>query len=134
MRTLSIRLALMSSLLAMPALAQTLPGSAFAEHPESTIVPPLPAPALDDNASVEDFLRAAEHALAADRIGEAQESMERAQTRLLDRSVPLYQTDVPSAQPAVKLISQGLQALAAGDRETCLRMIKAAKAEASKSP
>ena len=41
---------------------------------------------------------------------------------------------LPSDHPAVKLISQGLQALAAGDRATCLRMIQAAAAEAARQP
>jgi hypothetical protein len=52
--------------------------------------------------------------------------MKMAQIRVLDRSVPLGTTGIPSEQPAVKLISQGLQALAAGDRATCLRVIQAA--------
>ena len=40
-----------------------------------------------------DYLRAAQGALAAGRIAEAQEALEMAQTRMLDRSVPLGQTN-----------------------------------------
>ena len=107
-----------------PAFAQTLPPAA---EPPPTLATALPAPPLGDDASPAEFLRAAAHALAAGRSGEAQQSMEMAQTRLLDRSVPLGSTGIPSEQPAVKLISEGLQALSAGDRDTCLRKIEAAR-------
>jgi hypothetical protein len=72
------------------------------------------------------YLRAAEAALATGRTGEAQQALEMAQTRLLDRSVPLGQTGVPSADPAVAQISAALQALAAGDRMGCVTQIQAA--------
>src|SRR5579871_6822426 len=82
---------------AVPALAQTgfvtgtqpmsnaasnLPGQAV--RPE--VAPSLPAPAVTSN-QPSDFLRAAQGAMAAGRTGEAQQAMEMAQTRLLDRSV-----------------------------------------------
>jgi hypothetical protein len=92
----------------------------------SSIAPNLPSPAIGDNASVPDYLVAARNALAAGRTGEAQQSLEMAQTRLLDRSVPLFQTNSPSANPVVSQISQALQALAAGDRAQCMRLIEAA--------
>ena len=120
--------ALMAGLIANAVLAQPLPRGAFVAQPPSTVVPALPAPALDENAAAADFLNAAERALSAGRPGETREAMERAQTRLLDRSVPLGQTDRPSDEPAVALISQGLLALDAGDRATCLRLIQAAVA------
>jgi hypothetical protein len=68
---------------------------------------------------------AARNALAAGRTGQAQEAMERAQTRLLDRSTPLFQTDRPSADPAVARISEALRALGAGDRAGALRVLDA---------
>ena len=128
MRLFILSLTLAAGLIANAALAQPLPPGAFLAQPTSTVVPTLPAPALDENAAAVDFLNAAERALSAGRTGEAREAMERAQTRLLDRSVPLGQTDKPSDEPAVALISQGLRALDAGDRATCLRMIQAAVA------
>ena len=73
-----------------------------------------------------DYLRAAEGALAAGRTGEAQKSLEEAQTRLLDRSVPYGQVNAPSNNPAVGYISQALHALAAGDRDGCMRYIETA--------
>jgi hypothetical protein len=129
-----IRAALVAGFLAAPAFAQLPTRAELAARPDSTIVARLPSPALDENAGPVEFLRAAENALAAGRTGEAQEAMEMAQTRLLIRAVPLGTTGVPSDQPAVKLVSQALQALAEGDRATCLRMIQAAAMEAAKRP
>ena len=124
------RLICMASLLCAvslhTALAQPAPRGSFVAQPQSTVVPPLPVPAIDEDAAPETFLRGAERALVAGRTEEARSGMEMAQTRLLDRSVPLGQTDIPSDQAAVKLISQGLHALDDGDRLTCLRMIQAA--------
>ena len=114
------------------ALAQPAPRGSCVAQPQSTIVPPLPVPAIDEDAPPETFLRAAERALAAGRTEEARSGMEMAQTRLLDRSVPLGQTHIPSDQTPVKLISQALQALDDGDRLTCLRMIQAAIAAAGR--
>jgi hypothetical protein len=92
----------------------------------STIAPALPAPNVADNDRPSHFLRAARGALAAGRSGEAQEALEMAQTRLLDRPVAMGHTNVPSRDPAVEAISQALQALAAGDRADCIRLIQAA--------
>ena len=91
----------------------------------SPIATNLPSPELPENASAQDYLIAARNALAAGRTGEAQQAMEMAQTRLLDRSVPLFQTNTPSANPVVSQISQALQALAAGDKPRCMTLIEA---------
>ena len=128
MRVLAVFTIIAAGLAAMPALAQMAPRAAFVVQSPSTILPALPAPPIDANAAPADFLRTAERALVAGQTGEAREAMEMAQTRLLDRSVPLGQTDRPSEQPAVTLISQGLRALDTGDRMTGLRMIQAATA------
>lgn len=92
----------------------------------SRIAPNLPSPPIGENGSPADYLRAAESALAAGRTGETQQSLEMAQTRLLDRSVPYGKTNVPSHNPAVDRISQALQALAAGDKARCMKLIQAA--------
>ena len=92
----------------------------------SMIAPNLPSPPLGANASPADYLRAAQSALQAGRTGEAQQSLEMAQTRLLDRSVPMGQTNNPDGNPAVTQISQALQALAAGDRMQTMQLIQAA--------
>ena len=71
-----------------------------------------------------DYLRAAQASLPAGRTGEAQQSLEMAQTRLLDRSVVMGQTDNPSDNPAVSQISQALKALAHGDRAQTMQLIQ----------
>jgi hypothetical protein len=90
----------------------------------SPIAPNLPSPAVGPNASPADYLRAAQASLLAGRTGEAQQSLEMAQTRLLDRSVAQDQTNNPSDNPAVSQISQALRALAAGDRAQAMQLIQ----------
>ena len=92
----------------------------------SMIAPNLPSPSIGANANAVDYLRAAQSALQAGRTGEAQQSLEMAQTRLLDRSVPMGQTNNPSDNPAVTQVSQALKALAAGDRAQTMQLIQSA--------
>lgn len=92
----------------------------------SSIAPNLPSPQVGANANVVDYLRAAQYSLQAGRTGEAQQSLEMAQTRLLDRSVPQAQTNNPSDNPVVSQISQALRALAAGDRVQTMQLIQSA--------
>lgn len=92
----------------------------------STIAPTLPEPDVGENATPQQLLLAARASISAGRTGQAQEAMERAQTRLLDRATPLFQTDRPSAHPAVAQISTALRALGAGDRAGAIRAIDAA--------
>ncbi|MDR3536793.1 MAG: hypothetical protein P4L71_09870 [Acetobacteraceae bacterium] len=96
------------------------------QNTHSSIAPNLSDPALGDSAGPTDYLRAAQGSLAAGRTGEAQQALEMAQTRMLDRSVPYGQTNNPSDNPAVGQISQALRALAAGDRAQCMALIQAA--------
>ena len=91
-----------------------------------TPLSPLPSPNQPEGARPSDYLRAAQNALAAGRIGEAQEALEMAQTRMLDRSVPLGQTNDPSNNPTVGQIAQARQALAARDRATCMQLLQTA--------
>lgn len=104
----------------------------------STIAPNLPSPALGPDASPAEYLRAAQSSLAAGRTGEAQQSLEMAQTRLLDRSVAYGQTNSPSDNPAVREISEALRALAGGDRTGAMQAIQAAlpavQAQSSPAP
>jgi hypothetical protein len=96
-----------------------------------TVLSPLPSPNLPEGAKPSDELRAAQGALAAGRTGEVEEALERAQTRMLDRSVALGQTNNPSDNPTVGQISQARQALAAHDRAACLQLIQTAIASAT---
>ncbi len=95
----------------------------------------LPAPAIDENAPVSAFLDAARHALAAGRTGEAQEALERAESRALVRSVRPSRAGQASRQPVVERISAALAALATGDRQAVLQHIdEALAAEAAEAP
>ncbi len=120
---------LAASLLAGAAQAQPSTAGTANIGPADTrseVAPALPAPTLEMNAPPSAFLRYAQAAMIAGRMGQAQESLEMAQTRLLDRSVPLFQTNNPSQNPAVREISLALQALSTGDREAAIRHIQTA--------
>lgn len=90
----------------------------------------LPTPPVDENATPRDFLLAARGALAAGRTGEAQEALERAETRLLDRSVPLFKTGEPSGSALVARIQGVLHALGADHRMAAMQQLEQAIAEA----
>ena len=106
--------------------ASNLPGGQIG----STVAPNLPTPPVTGS-QPSDFLRAAQSALAAGRTGEAQQAMEMAQTRLLDRAVPLGQTNVPDTSPLVTQISQALRDLGAGNRSGSMQKLQAALAAAT---
>jgi hypothetical protein len=116
----------MRALLFSAPLLIAMSAATLAQPAQSDVLAPLPSPNLPQGDRPSDYLRAAQAALAAGRIGEAQEALEMAQTRMLDRSVPLGQTDDPSNNPTVGQISQARQALAAHDRNTCMQLINAA--------
>ncbi len=140
MRALVLSTALLATLTVAgpaPALAQASDGSRAGSNPFSSqasniagsgnkpeVAPSLPTPNVGANAPASAFLQAAQSALAAGRTGEAQQALEMAQTRLLDRSVPLFQTNRPSDDPAVREVSLALQALGAGNRTGSLQHIQ----------
>jgi hypothetical protein len=92
----------------------------------SSIAPNLPSPPIGENASVRDYLLAARSALFGGRSGEAQQALEMAATRSLDRSVPLFQTNIASSDPLVNDVREALQALSAGDRGRAVQVIEMA--------
>ena len=94
----------------------TAAGNITAQDTATPIAARLPDPAVGDDASVRDYLMAARNALAAGRTGEAQEALERAESRALDRSVPLLQTGTRSSDPIVERIAAALRSLGSGDR------------------
>ncbi len=93
---------------------------------KTTWAPSLPAPAVDDEAPPAAFLDAARRAIAANRTGEAQEALERAESRALDRSVKPSNAGQPSGQPLVKQIAAARHALSAGDRQMAVQLIEKA--------
>ena len=94
-----------------------------ADQPASTVAPSLPEPDVGQNAPAQDYLHAARAALATGRTGEAQQALEMAQTRLLDRSTPLFQTNTPSVNPAVGKIAAAIKAMGTGDRFAAMALI-----------
>ena len=90
------------------------------------VAPTLPAPAVGADATVQTYLRAARTALIAGRTGQAQQALEMAETRALDRSVPQGQTGTQSRSRLVADIGAARQALGAGDRGQALRRIDTA--------
>ena len=105
-----------------PGVGQSEPASNQASNinPGTTrgaIAPRLPAPHIGPDASPHDLLVAARLDLASHRNGAAQEALERAETRLLDRSVAPRAAGTPDNGPMVDRIAEARRALASGDTE-----------------
>ena len=92
----------------------------------SELAPNLPAPAAGE--SVADLLTAARAALVSGQTGAAQEGLERAETRALDRSVPYGTEHAPAGDQLVATIASARAALGRGDRDGSLRIIDGALA------
>jgi hypothetical protein len=92
----------------------------------SDVAPTLPSPEVGDNAAAYDYLKSARNSLAAGRTGQAQQSLEMAETRALDRSVPQDQTNSPSDSPFIARIREARHALGSGDRAQAIRLIDGA--------
>jgi hypothetical protein len=129
-RSVPLLVALSAGALAAEPMS-TSPSNIAPQDTQSIVAPALPSPNLPEGSRPSDALRAAQAALAVGNTGEAQEALEMAETRMLDRSVALGQTNNPSDNPTVRQISQALQALAAHDRATCMRWIQIALSSAT---
>ena len=81
----------------------------------SDIAPHFQSPDVGENAAPVGYLKAAESALTRHRTGEAQQALEMAETRLLDRSTPVNEASVPSQNDMVKQVSIARQALGHND-------------------
>src|SRR6266567_2031417 len=93
-----------------------LPSSGPAEDgSRGVLANPFPMPSVGEDASPRDFLQAALGAIAAGRTGEAMEALERAESRLLSRSVRPSRAGVPSQSQIVHDVAQARSALAAND-------------------
>ncbi len=149
MRYVNLATAALLGMIALPALAQMPPGAnpATGARPghepgtgeslplsnkesnigptdtRSTIAPTLPPPAIGEHATTQDYLRAARAALVAGHTGQAQQSLEMAETRSLDRSVVQGQTSTPSGSQLVSRIRDARHALGSGDRRHAIQLI-----------
>ena len=90
----------------------------------SIIAPTLPKPPLAENATPAQFLAAARDSLARGQTGAAQEALERAMTRRLDRDA-LRGID-PSGDPMIGKIRASLDALASHQLQTAQQDISSA--------
>jgi hypothetical protein len=93
----------------------------------SPIAPTLPASDVGENAGPYDYLRAARASLVAGRTGQAQQSLEMAETRSLDRSVAQDQV-APIDSKFVSRISDARRALGNGDSAHAIELIDLALA------
>ena len=87
------------------------PGSA----PGSAIAPRLPEPAGGDGGSPEQFLHEADRALMMHKTGLAQQALEMAETRMLDRSTVASDASTPDAEPEVRALRRAREALGRHD-------------------
>jgi hypothetical protein len=95
---------------------------------KSEIAPVLPAAAVAEGASVNDYLNAAKTSLAAGKTGQAQQELEMAETRVLDRSVAAGQAGTPSDSTLVSRIHEARENLGRGDSAGAMQMIDRALA------
>lgn len=89
----------------------------------SVVAPALPVPPVPSGSSTREFLQAAREAVLRGRSGEAQEALERAETRVLDRSVIASMRTAPDSDRIVLDIAVARRALAAHQPPVALRAI-----------
>jgi hypothetical protein len=99
-------------------------GNLNAATTHSELAPNLPAPEGPD--TIRDLLLQARQDLAANQTGAAQEALERAETRALDRSIPVGTEHVPAQDPLVSAVTQARGALASGDTRGAIAVIDGA--------
>jgi hypothetical protein len=100
-----------------PGTGESGPASAQASNIDgadthSAIAPHLPRPMVGENAGPDGYLRAADRALAAHKTGAAQQALEMAETRLLDRSTAPDAASRPDQNPRIAAVAAARQDLA----------------------
>ena len=98
----------------------------------SAIAPHLPQPAVGEGAAADSYLQAAQAALQSHRTGAAQQALEMAETRLLDRSTPVNAAGQPDQDAAVQQVANARKALANGDTQGASSAIQMAMGGAAK--
>jgi len=92
----------------------------------SAVAPDLPTPPVGPDAGADAYLQAAQNALSRGRTGEAQQSLEMAETRALGGSIPQGAATIPGDTSRVTRIHDALQALGEGDRQKAVQLIQLA--------
>ena len=116
-----------------PGVGDSLPLSGNASNmapgdTRSVIAPTLPRPAGGPNQSIASLLAEAQKALAARKTGLAEESLERAETAMLQRSVPQEQAATPDAAPDVLKVQAARAALGRHDMAAAKQAVAEAMA------
>ncbi len=131
----------MRTLLLASAAVLALGGTAFAQNaagnPRSTtasnitgadthsnLAPALPSPGVD--LGPDQLLMRANQDLTAGRTGAAQEALEEAETRLLDRATAPSAANMPDNGPRIDAIRKALDSLASHDRAGAMQGIQMA--------
>ena len=117
----------------IPGTGNSLPTSNSASNitardTRSAIAPRLPTP--NATGTTVSFLQAADRDLAANRTGAAQEALERAETRALDRSVEQSAASTPDNSALVSQIGDARRALASGNTAGARSSVQSAMAAA----
>lgn len=105
-----------------------LPPAQAQLRPDGIPLVRLPDPPVDDNAPASAFVTAARTAIAAGRPGEAMEAIERAESRLLIRSVRPSRANTPSDQDLVLTLAEARAHLRQGERAEALEKLAQAAA------
>jgi hypothetical protein len=118
-----------------PGTGESGPASAQASNIDgadtrSTIAPHLPRPMVGENAGPDGYLKAADRALAAHKTGAAQQALEMAETRLLDRSTAPDAASQPDQSPRIAAVAAARKDLAAKDWAGARKSIQEAMAGA----
>jgi hypothetical protein len=136
MRSLLMTSAMLLTLAAAPAFAdispvtgQPEPTSSVASNivpsdTRSEVAPALPAPSAGEDPH--DLLMTASQDLTSRRTGAAQEALEQAETRILDRSVPPPMANEPDNSQVINLIAQARTALANNDLQSANNYVQQA--------
>lgn len=106
----------------------TTAGNINARTGTNRVAPTLPGSSLGNNAAAGDYLRSARASLAAGQTGKAQEALEMAETRGLDRSVAEGETNRPSDSLFVARVRDALHALGRGEVGHTIELIDQALA------
>ncbi len=118
-KTLLAAAAMLGTTLALPVLAQTNPPPAAASGSGGAA-----------NDGPEDFLKAAKQDVQHRRGAAAEQALEKAETRLLDRSTLASEANQPDSSPAVQAISQAIAAVGKRDWQTARQQIDTALQQA----
>lgn len=117
----------------VPGVGESLPRSDNASNiaPGSTHslnAPTLPASSVGIDGSAHDYLAAARTALLAGHTGQAQQSLEMAETRVLSHAVQSYEATSPGNSAFVTNLRDARQAIGSGNNEQAIHLIDQALA------